>query len=206
MHWGTYRISTGESEHREANLVNTDTRGQLFGGRRRLRLVPLATALVLAATAPARAAVPTVHRLISPQYQAQSGDTAATAGVAVLAGLTAHPEGPHGGSNSWHGKRNARYQLQNAAFPTSAQSPEHIVNRERAMSEPIPSHNPWRIASQIGRSHAATQEPQAISSSDARLLLQLGIGLGLTYIVFLAAWFWHTRNRTKGAAARMVRF
>jgi hypothetical protein len=206
MRRGTYRISTGESGHREANVMSTDTCGQLFGGRRRLRLVPLATALVLAAAAPAGAAVPTINRLIPPQYQATSGDTATTAGVAVLAGLTAHRAGPPGGSTTWYRTRNARYQLQNASIQPSAQLARYMVNLGRATSTSVPRHNRLQIAQQIRRSDAVSHEPQAISSGDARLLLRLGLGLALTYIVFLAAWFWRTRNRTEGASARVVRF
>jgi hypothetical protein len=203
---GTYRIRTAESEHRETNVVSTDTCAQPFGGRRRLRLVPLATAFVLAAAAPARAAVPTINRLISPQYQAKSGDTATTAGVAVVAGLTAHPAGRHGGSTISYRTRNSRYQLQNASFLLVARSPGYVVNPERAMSAPIPPYNRLQIAPQISTRAAVTHEPRAISSGDARLLLRLGLGLGLAYIVFLATWFWRTRNRTEGAAARVVRF
>src|SRR3954447_19363876 len=134
MRPGTYRISTGASEHREANVVSTDTCGQLFGGRRRLRLVPLATAFVLAAAAPAGAAVPTINRLIAPQYQAKSGDTATTAGVAVLAGLTAHPARRHGGSTISYRTRNRRYQLQKASTRPSAQSARYMVNLEPVTS------------------------------------------------------------------------
>jgi len=206
MHPGTYRINTGDSEHREANVASTDTCGQLFGRRRRLRLVPLATALVLAAAAPAGAAVPTINRVISPQYQAKSGDTATTAGVAVLAGPTAHPAGRQGGSTISYRTRNARYQLQNASFLPFTQAREYIVNAVRAMSAPISRYNRLQIFPQIRRSDAVTHEPRPISSGDARLLLRLGLGLGIAYIVFLAAWFWRTRNRTEGAAARVVRF
>jgi hypothetical protein len=187
-------------------VANTDTRGQLFGGRRRLRLVPLTAAFVLAAAAPAGAAVPATNRLISPQYQAKSGDTATTARVAVLPGLTAHRAGPPGGSTTWYRTRNARYQLQMDSFLPSTQPPGYMVNRERAMSASVPRYKGLQIAAQIRRNAAVTNEPRAISSGDARLLLGLGLGLALTYIVFLAAWFWRTRNRTEGAAARVVRF
>jgi len=81
-----------------------------------------------------------------------------------------------------------------------------MVNLERATSAPVPRYNRLQIARQIRRSDAVTQAPRAISSGDARLLLRLGLGLGLAYIVFLATWFWRTRNRTEGAAARVVRF
>jgi hypothetical protein len=183
-------------------VANTDTQGQLFGGRGRRRLVPLATALVLVAAAPAGA----TNRLISAQYQAKSGDTATTAGVAVLAGLTAQGAGPLGASTTWYRTQNARYQLPRDSFISSAQSPGYMTNLERARSASVPRYNGLQIALQIHRSAAVTHEPRAISSSDARLLLRLGLGLGLTYILFLAVWFWRTRNRTEGAAARVVRF
>jgi hypothetical protein len=205
MRRGTYRISTTESRHREVNVQSADPCVQLFGGRRRLRLVPFATALVLVGAASAGAANPAKNRLISPQYRAKSGDTATMAGVAVLSGLTAPRAGPHSGSTTYR-TQNMRYQLQNDSILRSVQLPGYRVSWERATSASIPRYNRLQIAPQIRRSDPVTQEPRAISSEDARLLLRLGLGLGLMYIIFLAAWFWRTRNRTKGAAARVVRF
>jgi hypothetical protein len=187
-------------------VVTTDTGMHVFGGRGRLRLVPLATALALAAAAPAGAAVPSVNRLISRQYQAKTGDTATATGVAVLAGLRARRAGPHGGPSTWYRTGNARYQLQINSFRLSGQSPGYIVNPKRVLPASIPRSTRLQIVRQIGGRDALGHEPRAISSGDARLLLRLGLGLGLAYIVFLAAWFWRTRHRTEGAAARVVRF
>jgi len=41
--------------------------------------------------------------------------------------------------------------------------------------------------------------------ADARLLMGLGLALGLAYLAFLVLWFWLTRNHTHGVA-RVVRF
>jgi hypothetical protein len=81
-----------------------------------------------------------------------------------------------------------------------------MVNLRRLISASVPRHNYLRSDRQISGRYALTHEPGAISSGDARLLLRLGLALGLAYIVFLAAWFWRTRNRTEGAVARVVRF
>ncbi len=205
MRAGTYRISTDESTHREANVVRIDIFEQLFGGRRRLRLVPLATALALAAAAPVGAAGPDANGLISRQYQAESGDTATWARVAVRVGLTARRAGSHGDSTTYR-RRNARYQLRSESLSSSARLPGYIVELERDMSAPISRYNRLQIAPRIRPGNAVTDEPRPISSDDARLLVRLGLGLGLAYIVFLAAWFWRTRNRTEDAAARVVRF
>lgn len=188
------------------NVVSTDTCEQLLGGRRRLRLVPLAIVLVLAAAAPAGAAGSTENRLISPQYRAKPGDTATTAGIAVLAGLTAYRADPHGAAAAWYRTLNRQYQLQSDSFPLSTQSQGYARSPERAIAASVPPYNRLQIASRISRDDAATRESQAISSGDARLLVRLGLGLGLAYLVFLAAWFWRTRNSTESAAARMVRF
>jgi hypothetical protein len=188
------------------NVVSTDMREQLFGGRRRLRLVPLAIAVALAAAAPAGAAAPTANRLISPQYRAKSGDTATTAGIAVLAGLAAYRADPHGAAATWYRTLNRQYQLQRDSFLLSAQSLGYTLTQERAIAASVPPYNRLQIASRISRNDAVTRESRAISSGDARLLLQLGLGLGLAYVVFLAVWFWRTRNSTESAAARMVRF
>ncbi len=70
-----------------------------------------------------------------------------------------------------------------------------------------------QIAWWIAPSDAQDPGTKVISSAvrptgqvaDARILLRLGLALGLAYLVFLVAWFWTTRNRTHGAA-RVVRF
>jgi hypothetical protein len=70
-----------------------------------------------------------------------------------------------------------------------------------------------QIGSWIGVEHAQKPGRKLISSpvrpneriADAKLLLRLGIGLGLAYVVFLVAWFWTTRDRRHGVA-RVVRF
>jgi len=52
-----------------------------------------------------------------------------------------------------------------------------------------------------GASHS---RPSA-GTTDARRLLQLGLALGIVYLLFLIAWFWGTRGRRHGVG-RMVRF
>lgn len=47
-------------------------------------------------------------------------------------------------------------------------------------------------------------EPQA-HAADKKRLLQLGLALGLAYVVFLAGWFWKTRGGRHGIG-RVVRF
>lgn len=187
-------------------MVRIDTRGQRFGGRWRLRLVSLATALVFAAAAPAGAAIPTVNRLISPQYQAKPGDTATAIRLAVVVARPAPRAGLHVGSTIWYRPRNVRYQLRGALLHPSHQSSRYVVNRYRAASRSISRDNRLRIAPQIGEGDAVTPERRPISSAEATVLLRLAFGLGLTYVLFLAAWFWRTRNRTEGAVARVVRF
>jgi hypothetical protein len=41
-------------------------------------------------------------------------------------------------------------------------------------------------------------------SADGRLLFQLGVAFALAYVLFVAAWFWGTRDRRSrvGGAAR----
>jgi len=96
--------------------------------------------------------------------------------------------------------------LQSVSFTPSFRLSRYIVNSQSAISAPVPLDNYPQSGRQISGRYALTRDPQAISSGDARVLLRLGLGLGLTYIVFLAAWFWGTRNRTEGAVARVVRF
>lgn len=203
---GTYRINTTETEHREVKVMTIDIDVHACGGRRRLRLAALTTALALCTAAPASAAGPAVNRLISWQYQAKSGDTATMAGIAALAGPRAHRSGSHGLSTTQYLARNSRYQFQSPSIPFSAQSPGYVVNPQRAISVSVPLNIHLRSGRQISGRDALTHDPRAISSGDARLLLRLGLGLALAYLVFLAVWFWRTRNSTEGAAARVVRF
>jgi hypothetical protein len=59
------------------------------------------------------------------------------------------------------------------------------------------------IAANIGvRIAPSSQDAQ--SSGRTRILVQLGIGLAIAYVVFLSLWFWVTRGRI--ARRRVVRF
>jgi hypothetical protein len=70
-----------------------------------------------------------------------------------------------------------------------------------------------QIDQQIVQRDAQANGSKVISSAvrpttqvaDARLLLRLGLALGIAYLVFLVAWFWTTRDRAHGFA-RVERF
>jgi len=66
-----------------------------------------------------------------------------------------------------------------------------------------------KIVLNVTQAHSSKVISSAVHSNeqvaDARLLLRLGIALGLAYLVFLVAWFWTTRDRRHGVA-RVVRF
>jgi hypothetical protein len=61
---------------------------------------------------------------------------------------------------------------------------------------------PKQIEAVSGSRPAAHSAPAA--NTDARTLFQLGLALGVVYLLFLVAWFWGTRGRH--GIGRMVRF
>jgi hypothetical protein len=170
--------------------------------------------------------------LVSPQYQAKTADIAAKAGstgpaadqsgggIATVAAASDPPrrraqrplaiEQTGLPAAAWYRVRKARYQwrygIQHAirAIQNTMPSVLFLANRDR---------KPDQIITQTARGGAQSQHPRLISSAvrpndrvaDARLLLRLGLALGLAYLVFLVAWFWGTRDRRHGVE-RVVRF
>jgi len=112
-------------------------------------------------------------------------------------------------SVAWYRTQKSRYQLHQ-------RSPQEMGDRLSAMAPPFLGDNLESKVDQIGQQivqrDVQANGPKVISSAvrpteqvaDARLLLRLGLALGLAYLVFLVAWFWTTRDRTHGA--RVVRF
>jgi hypothetical protein len=112
-------------------------------------------------------------------------------------------------STAWYRTQKSRYQLhqrsqQEIGDPLSVVVPPFLRDNLKPKVD--------QIGQQIVRRDAQANGPKVISSAvrpteqvaDARLLLRLGLALGLAYLVFLVAWFWTTRDRTHGA--RVVRF
>jgi hypothetical protein len=131
------------------------------------------------------------------------------AGLAARQGLSARQARSAPLSATWYRMQKSRYQLHQ-------RSPQEMGDPLGAMALPFLRDNLEskvdQIGQQIGRRNAQANGPKVISSAgrpteqvaDARLLLRLGLALGLAYLVFLVAWFWTTRDRTHGA--RAVRF
>jgi len=130
----------------------------------------------------------------------------------VVAGpaLSAPHARPVPQAEEWYRKQITRYQLH--------QTSRISITRLRS---PIPSSfldqtlgsKFNQIIKQIDGGETQAHGAKVISSpvrpteglADARLLLGLGLALGLAYLAFLVVWFWLTRNRTHGVA-RVVRF
>jgi hypothetical protein len=181
---------------------------------------------------PADADVSTAEPLVSPQYQAKIADTAARVGAT---GPAADPSGgvvtdvaprsrpaslqtqltgpsrarPAAVDAAWYRTQNTRYQLLHDSFNhlrnAIAQSKNRIDPIRTSVSASLLRENSQQISRQIGRRDAQAPDARVISSGHARLLLRLGVGLGLAYVVFLAAWFWGTRKRAH-SVTRIVRF
>jgi hypothetical protein len=111
----------------------------------------------------------------------------------------------------------AWYRVQNSRYQLHGRSRLGIKNRQRASLLSFLAANDQLKVSQIGLwidSEGPQEQSQNVISgvarpneqaTDAKLLLQLGIGLGFVYLSFLVAWFWTTRDRPHGVA-RVVRF
>ena len=152
----------------------------------------------------APAAARTPERLISPRFQAKDNDTASPAGTQPTRAAMALRT-PRAGELSTF-----------RAPPPSAQEhgiPHGIgkVSLEYQLSPAI-SHRESHDVSSISVFWQRTNERNALSISgnddignaDGRLLFQLGVAFATFYILFLAAWFWGTRDRRSrvGGAAR----
>jgi hypothetical protein len=212
---------------REAHVDRLDRRplSDRFGGGGRLRLVTLAAASAYLALS---AAIPAAEALVSPQYQAKTSDTGPKGGAT---GPAADPTGgsdPQGrltqfGSSLVGGHLPTRppaaawYRTQNARYQLHQRSSRRMSSRQNAMSLSFVRWNGDSKTNQIDRQivvkDAQAHGSKVISSAvhpgeqvaDARLLLRLGIALGLAYLVFLVAWFWTTRDRRHGVT-RVMRF
>lgn len=145
--------------------------------------------------------------LISGRYQTISCDTAARGGSARVSGrvgtalapsLLVFPAVGRGFRSHETGSGITRYQLSKV-----------ISDNRRIVSNEIPmaavrssvgtcADNAVQIAS------APSRESTPGASSDARRLFQLAIALAAVYVLFLAAWFWATRQHRGrvGSAAR----
>jgi hypothetical protein len=128
---------------------------------------------------------------------------------------------------TWYRSQNAQYQLYEILqYQFHRLSAAHLRGDAALSSPEMPSLRTSNrslivktIAPWIVQTDARSRAPGVISSTvrptapksgreqvaDARLLLRLGLALGLAYVVFLVAWFWSTRHRTHGVA-RVVRF
>jgi hypothetical protein len=68
-----------------------------------------------------------------------------------------------------------------------------------------PSRSVSGIDARIGLPiNGSGQSERTEHAADARILLQLGVGLAVLYVLFLIVWFWATRARV--ARRHMVRF
>jgi hypothetical protein len=188
--------STSEREGtvRARGLSLTVARGVVLGG---------VAAALAAASWPAAASA----ALISARYQAIPCDTAPRSGSAPL------PVGANTGLTATHLAFPAsagRFRLyENRSGISRYQLLKVISNGKQAVSRAIPITTVQSgirtcvdNASQISKS--STGETAAITPADARRLFQLALALAFAYILFLAAWFWGTRERRSrvGSAAR----
>jgi hypothetical protein len=164
----------------------------------------IACCAFLAAPAAASAAKPSSEHPVSPRYQAVSCDTAA--GI-ELAGSRSAATGP---MLDEHPRILASF----LGFPAQErpttffryQSRRAISNNHKIVSSGFPSRSVrstsrtcadtanWIPGTVIGR----------ISPAEARFLLQLGVAFAAAYVLFLAVWFWSTRDRRSrvGSAVR----
>ena len=132
------------------------------------------------------------------------------AGLAERQGLSGRQRRTAPLSAAWYRTQKSRYQLHQ-------RSPQEMSARLSVMVPPFLRDNLEPKVDQIGQQivqrDAQANGPKVISSAvrpteqvaDARLLLRLGLALGLAYLVFLVAWFWTTRDRAHGVA-RVERF
>lgn len=179
--------------------------------RKRWPLVVIGCCLVLGGTTPASAALPGARTAsmgpISGRYQTILCDTAPWSSSARVPG-------------------DANTALAAAGLVFSA-SGDRFRSRETRMAitryqlRTVISDNRWIVSNQIPfttvRSTAGTcvnngnrispassSKTASTGTTDARRLFQLAVGLAAVYVLFLAAWFWGTRERRSrvGSAAR----
>ena len=158
----------------------------------------------LAAPVTAHGAKPSSEHRVSPRYQAVSCDTAA--GV-ELAGSTGAATGPMLDEHprilaSFLGfpaqeRRTTLFRYQSGAAISNNHeivSSAFLSRSARRTSKTCVDTANWIPRTVIGR----------ISPAEARFLLQLGVAFAAAYVLFLAVWFWGTRDRRSrvGSAVR----
>jgi hypothetical protein len=182
-----------------------DSPAERFAAVRKGReLLVIGCCAFLAAPAAASAAKPSSGDPISPRYQAVSCDTAtfgelAGSGIAV-SGRTFEQQ-----------PRISAFYL---GFPGQAssstlfryQSREAISNSRETVSASF-LQNYGQIASRTCVDTATLIPPAVtgrISPAESRFLLQLAAAFAAAYVLFLAVWFWGTRDRRSrvGSAVR----
>jgi hypothetical protein len=182
-----------------------DSPAERFGmARKRGAVLVIASCAFLAAPAAASAAKPSSEGVVSPRYQAVSCDTAASV---ELAGSRAAATDPMFGQHPRilasflafpaQERRETlfRYQSHRAISNNRGIVPSvFLPNSVRRTPRTCADTANWTPDTVIGR----------ISPVEARVLLQLGIAFAAAYVLFLAVWFWSTRDRRSrvGSAVR----
>jgi hypothetical protein len=154
--------------------------------------------------------------LIPPQYQAKNADTALAIGphgpaadplggdaprVAARADLTGRVRRA-ASSRGWYRVRALQYQFHGDISGL----PKGRIARTQIGSGHLNPQATYRsIAPQIHQEKVISNSKVGLDSQDARRLLQLGVFLGLVYVLFVVFWLWRTRNRPH-AADRVVRY
>ncbi len=220
---------------REAHIDRLDLGelSDRFGGRGRLRLVTLAAAsacLALSVAIPAaEALVSPQYQAKTTDTGPKVGAAGPAAdpsggGVAdVAAGSDSQGRLTQFGSSLvgghlpntpstvvWYRTQNTRYQLhQRSSQRGGARQSDMSLSFVRWNGDSKTNRIDRQIVLNVTQAHGSKVISSAVHSNeqvaDARLLLRLGIALGLAYLVFLVAWFWTTRDRRHGVA-RVVRF
>jgi hypothetical protein len=192
-------------------------------------LVPVSGQTAASAT---RTAAPTTgsarpgsaRTLISPQYYALLPDikpTFAPGGPAVTGAVRIHRQRvvprPPGATRTdrltdsqipsrasglgWYRGANCRYQLHLSMQKTCGRTAPGSAYEAGTK----PSRSVSGIDARIGLPITGSgQSERTEHAADARILLQLGVGLAVLYVLFLIVWFWATRARV--ARRHMVRF
>ena len=144
---------------------------------------------------------------ISARYQAIRCDTAPWGDSArVAVGADSALAAAHTGFPALRGRFPSR---ESCSAITRYQLRKVVSNSQRIVSLELLA----TPAQYIARTHVNTsryissvpsQETAPISPTDARRLFQLAVALAAAYVLFLAAWFWGTRERRSrfGSAAR----
>jgi hypothetical protein len=182
-----------------------DSPAERFAAVRKGReLLVIACCAFLAAPAAASAAKPSSEQPVSPRYQAISCDTAASVGLAGARVAVARP------TLARHPRILASFQGFSTQERRSTlfgyQSREAISNSRETVSVAfLPNY--VQMASRTCVDTATWIPPTVtgrISPAESRFLLQLAAAFAAAYVLFLAVWFWGTRDRRSrvGSAVR----